>query len=95
MEPISKAIILGMAASGQTISRNTGVSIALVIAIMGATAWVTKSITSTDLRLSGLETTVTEIREQQTEILDVLQNTNQSLLIEDAIHNILFVEELD
>ena len=76
MEPISKSILLAMAVNGQTISRNTSVSVALVAMIIGATVWVTTAFTSTEARLSNVELDIQEMKDQNTLILNYLYSSS-------------------
>ena len=58
-----------MATTGQTLTKNTSVSIALVALIVGATMWITQAFTSTEARITGLESDINEIKVQQALII--------------------------
>jgi len=62
-----------MAVSGQTITKNTSVSIGLIAMLVGATIWATSAFTSTENRLMNLENDMGEIKDQQTLILQSIQ----------------------
>lgn len=95
METSIHAILMATAGAGQTITRNTGVSIALVLVLLGTAFWVGQKTTSTDFRLSGVEESIDKIEAKQQQILELLTNTNQSSMIENAIHKVLFVEDIE
>ena len=65
--------LVGMAVTGQTITKNTSVSIALVVMLVGATIWATSAFTSTENRLMNVENDIKEIKDQQSLILQSIQ----------------------
>lgn len=76
IEPISKSIIFGMIATGETITKNTGVSLALVLTIMGATIFVTNTYAHINAQLNQLTETVEQLQTNQAGILKALQNND-------------------
>lgn len=77
MESHLTTIALAIASPAQVITKNTGVSIALVIVLLGASIYATKAIVSTDLRLSNVEESIEMIESQQAIILKTVQNNNR------------------
>lgn len=55
MSVLAKSLILGMAAPGEAITKNTTVSITLVIAIVGGVIIVTSAFNNMSNRLGNLE----------------------------------------
>ena len=83
--------LLAVSQAGQTITKSTSVSIALVAMLMGATYFAGVTFATTDARLDNMEGDIKEIKEY------ILNNGQSAFLfdqsvIEDAIHNVLFEE---
>lgn len=68
MEPVSKAIILGMASAGDTITKNTSVSILLVVGLIAATITVTTLMRDVQNDVSNVKQDVEDIKSRQNEI---------------------------
>lgn len=70
---ISKTLMF-MAMTGQTITKNTGVSIVLVIGLVVATVAVTTAFNTVENDISNLKKDVNEIKVQQDKIYTFIQN---------------------
>ena len=68
-EPISKSIILGMIATGDTITKHTSISLTLVLTIIAATAYITNAMADTRNDINHLKSDVQEIKMNQDQIL--------------------------
>lgn len=79
IEPFTKSLLIGMATTGQTITKNTSVSIALVIAIIAATSYVTSTIANTGNDISNLQQDVEDIKDNQKEILKYIQGVDENM----------------
>lgn len=76
---IIEKTLFAMAISGQTITKSTGISIALVLAIMAATAWITNAFNSTTFEIQIMQKDIEEIKNKQNEFTEYVKN--QSLII--------------
>ena len=76
MEHFVMPALLATASVGQTITKSTGVSIALVVMLMGATYFAGITFASTNNRISNLEEDIGKISVQQAAILKAIQNNN-------------------
>lgn len=72
METHIMPALLAVSSVGQTITKNTSVSIALVVMLIGATVWATTAFTSTEFRLSNMEDDIYEIKINQASILEAV-----------------------
>ena len=72
METHMTALVMGTAQVGQLITKNTGVSVALVVMLMGATMWATTAFTSTENRMDNMEADISEIKSNQDVILEAV-----------------------
>ena len=76
MEHFVMPALLATASVGQTITKSTGVSIALVVMLMGATYFAGITFASTNNRISNLEEDIGKISVQQADILKAIQDNN-------------------
>jgi len=76
--------LLATASVGQTITKSTSVSIALVLMLMAGTYFAGVTFASTDNRISNLEEGLEEISLQQTVILQAIQGEHTFLTKENA-----------
>ena len=72
-------ILLATAQAGQTITKNTSVSILLVVMLLGSAVTVTNIFNTVSHDIDNLKADVAEIREHQNTIIDYIKATNISL----------------
>lgn len=83
MEPLSKTILLGMATTGQTITRSTSISIALVILIIGATITITTIFNNLKNDMANMQLQISEIQKDQEAIFEYIKDVPRSSLIDE------------
>jgi len=69
--------LVGMAVAGQTITKNTSVSILLVVMLVGATITITNLATKMTNDIENLKSDVAEIKIQQTVVYDYITTKSQ------------------